>query len=130
MVRESEAEGELRAMTLSRITGPSCPDCGCESSEVEQSKLWGMSQERRRCNNCGCRWTTKGEPWPTKEQAVEGEAVQPKAVLYHPPPACPACEAPAASVSRTMPAKKGEPRVRYHKCDDCGHTFKSIEGAK
>jgi len=39
---------------LERVTGPECPDCGCQDSEVvQQGDMFGAAFERRRCSHCG-----------------------------------------------------------------------------
>lgn len=45
---------------------------------------------------------------------------RPKAVIYH-VIVCPVCKC------RNCPVVKTEKPIRYHKCNDCGHNFKSVE---
>lgn len=42
--------------------------------------------------------------------------------------ACPACGGSKTRITRTMPWE-GNARVRYHKCQQCAHDFKSTEQA-
>jgi uncharacterized Zn finger protein len=43
---------------LPKITGPECPICGCEDSEVVKTTVrWGQPTTRRACANCGQVWT-------------------------------------------------------------------------
>ncbi len=39
---------------------------------------------------------------------------------------CPACNSKRTQVQNTKP-RTGDIKIRYHKCSDCGHTFKSVE---
>lgn len=42
---------------------------------------------------------------------------------------CPECRSKRTRVARTIRPQPGRPRIRYHKCLDCGTNFKSVEKA-
>lgn len=101
---------------LTRADGPECVRCGCQDSEVLDTREWrGAVWEVRRCNHCGHRFS-----WHAQEanEDLEPVADSVQVVVIQ----CPNCGAewpPAVST----PAKGR----RRHKCKECGHPFKSIE---
>ena len=102
-----------------------CPRCGCpEAESLGEFGWWGRPQVRCRCTNCGCQYQI-AESIPTpRAQPAEKPAERPQrngdAVIYH-VLRCPKCNSPKVRVYRTMLP------VRYHKCHECGHRFKSVE---
>ena len=100
-----------------------CVRCGCVDCEVERvpkADEWfpiGVA----RCNECGCEFSFRT---PTEKEMSDNEVMQQAnrgaAQIYH-PLRCPACR------SKDVPVQHTAQRVRYHKCRDCGATFKSVE---
>jgi len=115
----------MNAMVLTRVTGPECPECGCEASEVIQDKVWGQEIELRRCNDCGTQFQHGAKAWPDPNKAKadddsgDGSGFA-GAVIYH-ILRCPACQSPNVKTTSTRVP------VRHHKCHDCGENFKSLE---
>lgn len=91
-------------LTLDPVDGPECPRCGCRDSvAVARAKRWGVSVARLQCTLCGQKFY---------EQAV-----------VYPVLKCPKCK------SRKVPVKSTRKGTRYHKCEECAHSFKSQEQA-
>jgi len=117
-------------MMLRRVEGPECPRCGCQDAEVVgRSARWGQVHERRQCSHCGRTWLTAVEEEPS---AVSGQpSVTPAAepepaedadqVVVYPAICCPQCGSKRTKVSSTRRP------IRFHKCLECGWTFKSAE---
>lgn len=86
---------------VDRITGPECPKC--ESNGTHQ-----LSSDPPRfvCEYCGHRWHARREGVRT--------------VIYR-PVRCPECE------SKECPVQNSRLPIRYHKCRDCGTSFRSKE---
>jgi len=55
-----------------------------------------------------------------KKKPAGPDRPPPKVVIYH-IVHCPVCK------STNVPVYSTEKPIRYHKCSDCGHNFKSIE---
>lgn len=101
---------------LERISGPSCPQCGYEGSDLvatTERKKWAggacisaETVEQRQCQHCGRRYSHLPD--------------QPGAAVWQ-PLHCPACDS-----SRTYVRSTRTP-LRYHVCADCGHSFKSYQ---
>ena len=119
-------------MNLQRHQGPSCPDCGCQDSTAGPIKesWWAKPRRRRnrRCNHCNKFFvepiddvTESPTNGSSNGQAVE-ESDEPGAVIFH-VVHCPKCGGSHTRVTRKM---KDLP-VRYHKCQECEHKFKSVE---
>jgi transcriptional regulator NrdR family protein len=91
---------------------PACPTCECEMSSIlRRYEAWGRTFERRLCRHCGREF-----PVPVEEV----EEAPPVAVPHH-TKRCPSCGSTRVRVTSTQKP------VRYQKCGDCQHTFKSIE---
>lgn len=110
------AQAPSGGLMLERVTGPECPTCGCSDSELlTKASWWGQPSERRRCAHCGKVFTA----------TAAGDAEDGRAgfagVTYH-VVRCPACRSDETRVTSTRRP------LRYHKCDRCGHSFKSTEG--
>ena len=113
---------------LQRCQGPSCPDCGCQDSTAGAvvKRWWGQPRRNRRCNHCGCRFVEILDA--TEETPANGssnghaaeEHDEPGAVVFH-ILHCPSCGGSHTRVTRTLRP------VRYHKCQECEHKFKSVE---
>ncbi len=97
---------------LTKVEGPACPRCGCPDSEVVAN---GSRYERRRCNHCGDRFDVNVESPDEPTPGSTGDAVR------YDPIHCPTCNSKNVRVTSTQKP------VRYHKCQDCGHPFKSVE---
>jgi len=96
---------------LSPVTGPKCPKCGCQRSElIRRYDRWGRPAEERRCGHCG----------------MQFHALVQDGVVYH-RVRCPECGSKNVGVTGTRPKEEGLPRIRWHKCRDCEHSFKSVE---
>lgn len=103
-------------MTMSRVTGVECPDCGCPQAELQWTGTsWGKPVKRLRCTACGTAWT-----WPAEPEEARGPIAYARTL-------CPACGSKATKVASTRKGRHGMPTVRHHRCDDCGKRFKSTE---
>lgn len=99
-------------MMLQRCTDPTCPDCGCnESRVISQKPHWGKVLQRRQCTACGRVFRANAEKPADSCYAVTFHVVR-----------CPLCQSEETKVTSTQRP------VRYHKCEKCGHNFKSVEG--
>jgi len=129
--------------SLRPVEGPECPRCGCTESVVlpgggsrwfsavnpKTGQPWGQdaTSQRRRCRHCGQEFHAVAldlQASPPAE-SVSAEPALPAAVRYY-VLRCPACRSDRTKVTKTMHPKDG-PTVRYHKCQACGHKFKSVE---
>lgn len=65
MSDEHLSERERRATVVGEfelVSGPECPECGCEDSAVIRLVThWGHQSERRQCRHCGHVFTAPGE---------------------------------------------------------------------
>ena len=123
---------------LQRCDNPPCPECGCQESKVlRRETRYGLSIERRMCGHCGHLWEERPSRWPTAEETVGGQSSEPPvpspqpprddgAVVYH-PVRCPECDSKETKVTSKPRIKGAEAAVRYHKCQQCGAAFKSVE---
>ncbi len=122
-------------MRLDRADGPECPQCGCQESRLLASRqsAWVCTDPRygdlsatfetRRCTGCGARFRAKSEIENCQLTIENSEHDSEQAVIYR-PVRCPACKSKQTKISTTRD------RIRYHKCRDCGQTFKSVEEAE
>ncbi len=95
-----------------------CPECGCnDCSVVDKGMRWGTAWRKVRCRHCGF---LRRESVKKEEESMappNGTAVD-----YH-VVRCPECNSRHTQVySTNVP-------MRYHKCLDCEHRFKSVERA-
>lgn len=99
-----------------------CRECGCPDVEVDHAPTPGewFPTGRARCNECGSHFTFRAPE--RREQEAEDRYVEGRggAVIYR-PVRCPTCK------SADVPVQHSEPPVRYHRCRNCGETFKSVE---
>lgn len=102
---------------LDRVSGPECPKCGYEGSDLISTtdrKKWKAGicisrevVEHRECQWCGNRY-------------VQVSGKKSDAAIYL-PVRCPDCDSPRTHVTSSRAP------LRYHECDDCGQSFKSYE---
>lgn len=115
---------------LDRITGPECPDCGCEDSTLLKSRRgWDdRVRQRRQCANrrCGRVWLAAVEDHPDDDSlaSVIKEAIT--KVVDFIKTRCPYCDSTNTTVYCTRPKVRGI-RERHHRCAACKKTFKSLE---
>lgn len=97
---------------LEPVDGPDCPKCGCPDSELlSRVQHFGATHQRRMCRHCGRTWIVpEAAAAPRVERAVIYSLIR-----------CPRCQSSATRIYCTRRP------VRYHKCDSCQHTFKSVE---
>lgn len=121
---------------LERTAGPECPNCGCtDAHAIGTTERWGRTSTRYRCNHCRSTWSVR-EPWGPPPPAAQGPPPEPSRPAGHAepveaqPPAdgvafvptrCPECGSAETRVTKTRRP------VRYHRCNDCGASFKSTE---
>lgn len=110
---------------VQKCDGPECPDCGCQDTETTTPRKagsagWFAESARQRCNHCGRQWIPDAALAQSIDQANEIGPPDRDAVIYH-VIRCPACRGKNTHVASTRRP------IRQHKCDDCGHPFKSIE---
>ena len=124
---------------LERCRGPTCPNCGCQDTRIlvaprdeKHARSWWGSGKAR-CNYCsvvfyfqsepnnGKQIQTQETPIDHQEPVVESNSDRLPVVAYI-QTRCPACHSARTRVSSTRRP------IRWHKCRDCGHTFKSYEG--
>lgn len=85
-----------------------CPRCGCNGShEIGFSQWWGDRVVRLECDHCRKTWM---------ESAGETEITAYHILL------CPKCNSKETKIASTR-----TDGVRHHKCEECTHSFKSIE---
>lgn len=96
-----------------------CPKCACLDGEnLHFVKWWGQSQVKRRCRHCRHEWLI---PWDLSPAEPEKPAPTTDRPVAFPMIHCPACESAKTHVTSTRRP------IRHHKCDACGHCFKSHE---
>ncbi len=98
---------------------PACPHCGCKRSEiVTVRETFGRHSEYRQCSSPRCRRHFSVEPTVTYDS-------DPIRIV------CPNCYTKNPGTTRTVQklGEDGRPAatVRYHHCDACSYTFKSVE---
>lgn len=116
-------------MNLKEVQGPECPRCGCrDASQVRQVSRWGQPAQRLRCRHCGYLWTVRtveeaqdADPAPAKGTRPDVLAKDGGLCVQYHLVRCPGCGGEKCRVYRTLRP------VRYHKCGDCGLSFKSVE---
>jgi DNA-directed RNA polymerase subunit M/transcription elongation factor TFIIS len=129
-------------MDLDLANGPTCPRCGCTDTEVRrapsQQRSW-YGSGLARCRHCGQGFhfghQASGPPLTTQAPPLESQ--QPPSdssreqngngPVYFRPVKCPECGSKETKVYKKMPTKPDTPTVRYHKCKNCGASFKSVE---
>jgi len=104
-----------------------CPECGCaEYQVIARGTRWGAPWEKRVCRFCRRTWrhTAPPPPLPRLSQRTNREPQRnpttEDGVAYY-LIRCPKCQSTNTRVTHT------DRPVRYHKCQICGRTFKSVE---
>jgi uncharacterized Zn finger protein len=109
---------------MTERNGAGCPRCGCNQVEVIASgthvgryvkvgrpeRAVSVLLEKCRCGFCGHVWSERAET-PLEDHAV----------IYR-PVRCPKCGGANTRVTKTAKPK------RWHRCEDCGAGFRSVEG--
>lgn len=96
---------------LKKLTGPKCIKCGCRDAQsLGAVEYFGREYERRQCRHCAAVYRV----------SVRVEADAGETVTYH------ATRCPSCNSARTRVRSTQRP-VRHHKCEACGHCFKSVE---
>lgn len=130
----------MNYVRLEAAAGPECPHCGCRDAKIlrhpnpvepgQEPSWWGGGKAR--CNHCSREFVFRRAPEKVipeeplipldAEPAVMPMPVEkPAPVATYQKPKCPKCDGRSH-----VNGKHG--RVRYHKCIECDHRFKSIEG--
>ncbi len=111
-----------------RITGAPCPSCACQRSElIRPPYQWmGRTFEQRRCGNCKKRFSAVQcavtlAPAPLVAATASDDSVAEYVDIRC---RCPRCRAVNPKVERTV--RTGTTVTRHHRCDQCGHPFKSV----
>ena len=105
-------------MRLEKVNGPECDNCGCTESEVVQRfKRWGKPYLLRQCGACGVEFQA-----PDAESNGQAKPTDDDRGITYLVNRCPKCG------SSTIPVTSTRRPIRWHKCGDCGQTFKSVEG--
>jgi transcriptional regulator NrdR family protein len=109
------------ANPLQKVVGPECPECGCEASDVVDTRQWrGAVWEVRCCSNCRHEFSQLSEEYQSN---VKLKCPDPaKSVVYMYVVQCPNCGNEWPPVTSTL--GRG---WRRHKCKQCKHTFQSVE---
>lgn len=93
--------------------GPECPRCGCNDTKLIAAGGGGKLFARFECDYCKHVITIGGVIH--RQKAVDFSRV-----------CCPACGGRKTHVASSRSPRENN-RVRMHKCDECGHSFKSVE---
>lgn len=101
-------------LRLDKINAPECPKCGCNATElVGAGQRGGRPWARFACDNCDHQFSIG--TIPSEPGLVNGVTYQ--AVNCR----CPKCRA------ANPPVQSTQGKVRFHRCDNCGQRFKSVE---
>ncbi len=103
------------------LDGRPCTLCGCcDSRLLRKGENWLGQWEERQCNHCGriFRARLDQEPAPGPEPSAP-VAPPPAPTLLTAPVPCPSCKSTSTKVASSRVL------VRYHKCKNCGHSFKT-----
>ncbi len=132
-------------LTLDRCQGPECPKCGCCDAEILKEPDPGLGvttwygSGMARCKHCRATFHFKpdDEPAASTDSAWPDPASQESGVRSQEPAEstaesgeiavpyvrmrCPLCKSPKLRVTST----RGP--IRWHRCGECEHKFKSFE---
>lgn len=99
---------------LTKTNAPDCAKCGCNGTRlVGAGTCAGRPWARYECDFCGKIFTVGTSP--LEAGVVNGVVYQTTKCK------CPKCDAKNPKVRST------QGRIRYHKCENCGQGFKSVE---
>ena len=107
---------------------PECPVCGCNDTRVlEGPREVTMGREvlpvKGLAQCCYCehkyRFSASADNPPDSRDAVPYVCVR-----------CPRCRSKEVRATSSPVAHNGSPRVRWHKCWECGKNFKSVEAVE
>lgn len=100
-------------MTDAPYVSMNCRNCGCNLVRLVGAGNAGRPWFRVECDHCGSQQSVGAAPGvPTIPNGVSYNSVNCR---------CPSCRQVNPKVERTMG------RIRYHKCQNCGRQFKSVE---
>lgn len=104
------------SMGLTKSAGPDCPKCGCNATAIVEAGQSPAPWAKFACDFCNHRFSVGRQPPPGP--VVNG-------VVYK----TTRCECPNPGCrAKNPPVKSTIGIYRWHKCDKCGQTFKSVEG--
>jgi hypothetical protein len=99
-----------------KASGPDCPGCGCNATSlVSAGESFGRPWAKYGCDFCRKTFTV-GRP-PVAGEVVNGVVYQTVRCVC-PNPQCKAKNPRVVNTSG---------KYRWHKCDKCGQSFKSVE---
>jgi phage FluMu protein Com len=99
-------------VSLIKSSCPECPACGCNATTlIGAGEKHGRPWAKFRCDFCACQFGFGRNP--DKPRLVNG-------VTYR-KLRCPSCDSKNTTTTSTR-----QP-VRFHKCNNCGQNFKSVE---
>ena len=88
---------------------------------MRYAEQWGRRTVKRQCSHCGMCWWANQEhveaPLKAREDTPMGNGKTVRYFVLH----CPECGGAKTKITSTRRP------IRYHRCPDCGHTFKSVE---
>lgn len=99
-------------MQLERVQSPECPRCSCNATSlVGAGETHGRAWARFACDFCDAEFSIGSVPRESKTvNGVVWKKIR-----------CPRCNSNRCPVKTTRGVK------RYHKCENCGQNFKSLE---
>lgn len=119
---------------MQKVTGPECPRCGCEQSEILTSKERQIYERRgghlhllriethhdRVCLHCSRRFRSVAKP-------ANGQ-LRGAAIVHYERLRCPHCKSPRTLVT-SSPAvnERTGVKTRHHRCQSCRQPFTSRE---
>lgn len=127
------------AATIEQLPGAQvlpleCPECGCPGKVLARPAAqmlpnragnvaddWWISPGKARCEWCG-------REFPFTEGCELSRPNDHSTKYLH--TRCPRCGSAETRVTSSPVPRAGDPRVRWHKCDQCAHRFKSVEPAE
>ncbi len=112
------------------MPGPECPRCGCrDGTDVSEIQWMGHVRAVRLCRHCGRQYGYNVETVTTSD-AVQIETrpvmLDSDGAVPYLTTRCP-CGSGRTRVTRTLPPQPLGTVVRWHKCQECGKNFKSMQ---
>ena len=101
---------------------PECPECGCNYLlPAGRRRRWGKDYQRWECDYCGKKFATLAQDDPPPEtQTKKQTGTEPEGKTFY-ILTCPECNGEKVPVYRTVSP------IRYHRCEACLFTFKTVE---